>query len=168
MDSTNSTVFHTSSSVSSLSSSASTATMPTFQPPLDRNPSTASAPLPSPANFHDHPHFASFPPGPAAQQTFYPQQQQQQQVNGAGSQQSYFPQQPSYFTQPQANQMQAAAHWQQQQQAQPQQYQQQGPQGSVMPQPETAPFLRDFTLVAEAAKRAQVACLMRDMEGIEL
>ncbi|KAK3327320.1 hypothetical protein B0T19DRAFT_441324 [Cercophora scortea] len=26
----------------------------------------------------------------------------------------------------------------------------------------------DFTLVAEAAKRAQMACLMRDMEGVGL
>ncbi|KAK0635574.1 hypothetical protein B0T17DRAFT_484661 [Bombardia bombarda] len=29
-------------------------------------------------------------------------------------------------------------------------------------------FLKDFTLVAEAAKRAQMACLMRDMEGVGL
>lgn len=32
----------------------------------------------------------------------------------------------------------------------------------------TAPFLRDFTLVAEAAKRAQMAVVMRDLEGITL
>jgi hypothetical protein len=32
----------------------------------------------------------------------------------------------------------------------------------------TAPFLRDFSLVAEAAKRAQMAVVMRDMEGISL
>ncbi|KAK4144242.1 uncharacterized protein C8A04DRAFT_28145 [Dichotomopilus funicola] len=30
----------------------------------------------------------------------------------------------------------------------------------------TDPFLKDFTLVAEAAKRAQMAVLMRDFEGI--
>ncbi|QSZ32832.1 hypothetical protein DSL72_002412 [Monilinia vaccinii-corymbosi] len=35
-------------------------------------------------------------------------------------------------------------------------------------QDETSPFLRDFNLVAEAAKRAQMACLMRDMEGCGL
>lgn len=29
--------------------------------------------------------------------------------------------------------------------------------------PETQPFLQDFNLVAEAAKRAQVACLARDL-----
>ena len=40
------------------------------------------------------------------------------------------------------------------------------------PQPPKAPttdvFLKDFTLVAEAAKRAQMAVLMRDMESIGL
>lgn len=34
--------------------------------------------------------------------------------------------------------------------------------------PETAPFLKDFNLVAEAAKRAQVACLTRDLGDIGL
>lgn len=34
--------------------------------------------------------------------------------------------------------------------------------------PETAPFLQDFNLVAEAAKRAQTACLMRDFDEMEL
>jgi hypothetical protein len=29
-------------------------------------------------------------------------------------------------------------------------------------------FLKDFTLVAEAAKRAQMAVLMRDFEGVAL
>lgn len=33
---------------------------------------------------------------------------------------------------------------------------------------ETSPFLRDFNLVAEAAKRAQMACLMRDLEGVAI
>ncbi len=32
----------------------------------------------------------------------------------------------------------------------------------------TSPFLRDFSLVAEAAKRAQMAVLMRDMEAVGL
>lgn len=32
----------------------------------------------------------------------------------------------------------------------------------------TAPFLKDFNLVAEAAKRAQMAVVMRDLEGINL
>jgi hypothetical protein len=34
--------------------------------------------------------------------------------------------------------------------------------------PETAPFLKDFNLVAEAAKRAQVACLTRDLGEVGL
>lgn len=32
----------------------------------------------------------------------------------------------------------------------------------------TAPFLQDFSLVAEAAKRAQMAVVMRDLEGVSL
>ncbi|KAJ2901249.1 hypothetical protein MKZ38_002113 [Zalerion maritima] len=32
----------------------------------------------------------------------------------------------------------------------------------------TDPFLRDFTLVAEAAKRAQMACMIRDLGDIGL
>jgi hypothetical protein len=62
----------------------------------------------------------------------------------------------------------------QQQQRIPQQYQQSagaylgqrgGDGGGV---PETAPFLKDFNLVAEAAKRAQMACLSRDLGDIGL
>ncbi|EMR69219.1 hypothetical protein MGN70_007551 [Eutypa lata] len=34
--------------------------------------------------------------------------------------------------------------------------------------PSTDVFIRDLNLVAEAAKRAQMAVLMRDMEGIAL
>jgi hypothetical protein len=33
-------------------------------------------------------------------------------------------------------------------------------------QASTDVFIRDLNLVAEAAKRAQMACLMRDMESI--
>lgn len=32
----------------------------------------------------------------------------------------------------------------------------------------TKPFLQDFSLVAEAAKRAEMSVIMRDMEGISL
>lgn len=32
----------------------------------------------------------------------------------------------------------------------------------------TAPFLRDFSLVAEAARRAQVSVMTRDLEGVTL
>ncbi|KAL2758714.1 hypothetical protein ACRALDRAFT_2067221, partial [Sodiomyces alcalophilus JCM 7366] len=34
--------------------------------------------------------------------------------------------------------------------------------------PSTDAFLRDFSLVAEAAKRAQMAVMVRDFEGIGL
>ncbi|KAI9709821.1 MAG: hypothetical protein M1812_007613 [Candelaria pacifica] len=48
---------------------------------------------------------------------------------------------------------------------QPQQSQQAGgSRGSAA----TTPFLRDFNLVAEAAKRAQMAVIMRDLDGVSL
>lgn len=40
--------------------------------------------------------------------------------------------------------------------------------GPKMPQDSADAFLRDFSLVAEAAKRAQVAVLVRDFEGCGL
>lgn len=43
-----------------------------------------------------------------------------------------------------------------------------GQRGDGNGTPETAPFLKDFNLIAEAAKRAQMACLMRDMGDVEL
>lgn len=43
-----------------------------------------------------------------------------------------------------------------------------GQRGNGAGAPETAPFLQDFNLVAEAAKRAQTACLMRDFDEMEL
>ena len=43
-----------------------------------------------------------------------------------------------------------------------------GQRGGGHGAPETAPFLQDFNLVAEAAKRAQTACLMRDFDEMEL
>lgn len=49
----------------------------------------------------------------------------------------------------------------------------QSPAHNAEPQPQpidqgssTDPFLRDFTLVAEAAKRAQMAVMMRDFESV--
>ncbi|CAH0016082.1 unnamed protein product [Clonostachys rhizophaga] len=51
-------------------------------------------------------------------------------------------------------------------------YSQQSPSSTSIPvpapsqakAPSTDPFLKDFTLVAEAAKRAQVAVMVRDFE----
>jgi len=40
--------------------------------------------------------------------------------------------------------------------------------GSTGGSSETAPFLQDFSLVAEAAKRAQMACLARDLGDVGL
>lgn len=39
---------------------------------------------------------------------------------------------------------------------------------AAAPPPSTDAFLKDFTLVAEAAKRAQVAVMVRDFENIGL
>jgi len=44
----------------------------------------------------------------------------------------------------------------------------QAQRGMQTTQPTTAPFLQDFSLLAEAAKRAQMACLMRDIDDMEL
>ncbi|KAK5124687.1 hypothetical protein LTR85_001400 [Meristemomyces frigidus] len=43
-----------------------------------------------------------------------------------------------------------------------------GQRGDGGGMPETAPFLKDFNLVAEAAKRAQMACLARDLGDVGL
>ncbi|KAK4245253.1 hypothetical protein C7999DRAFT_34373 [Corynascus novoguineensis] len=52
---------------------------------------------------------------------------------------------------------------------------QQSPSSNIVPPapkpikaPSTEAFLKDFTLVAEAAKRAQMAVLMRDFESVGL
>jgi len=57
---------------------------------------------------------------------------------------------------------------QQYQQPQTQQYQPQTQKHPGAGVAATSPFLRDFNLVAEAAKRAQMAVLMRDMEAVGL
>ncbi|KAL7623066.1 hypothetical protein AAE478_006745 [Parahypoxylon ruwenzoriense] len=57
----------------------------------------------------------------------------------------------------------------QQQQQQPQQQQIFAPPPPVAPKtPSTDAFIRDLNLVAEAAKRAQMAVLMRDLEGVAI
>lgn len=88
---------------------------------------------------------------------------------------SYQQQQPhaSSTMQPQqAHHHQLDSETQQQRQAQPQpqlqdQQQYQQPPAPCEPRTDAAmPFLRDFNLVAEAAKRAQMAILMRDLEAV--
>ncbi|CAN8106354.1 unnamed protein product [Discula destructiva] len=41
-------------------------------------------------------------------------------------------------------------------------------QPAATKKPSTDPFLKDFTLVAEAAKRAQMAVMIRDLENVGL
>ncbi|CZR53246.1 uncharacterized protein PAC_03124 [Phialocephala subalpina] len=53
-------------------------------------------------------------------------------------------------------------------QTQSQQQAYQPPPAPQRPNDTTSPFLRDFNLVAEAAKRAQMAVLMRDLEGVAI
>lgn len=82
-------------------------------------------------------------PSPAANNqsgSYFPSQQQQQPTSHPAQQQRI----------PQQTQQQAGSHY----------VGQRGDGGGV---PETAPFLQDFNLVAEAAKRAQMACLSRDL-----
>ena len=43
-----------------------------------------------------------------------------------------------------------------------------GQRGDGSGAPETAPYLKDFSLLAEAAKRAQMACLTRDLGDVGL
>ncbi|GAB7340467.1 hypothetical protein MBLNU457_6893t1 [Dothideomycetes sp. NU457] len=136
--------FHSSSSVSSISSIASTSsqssTLPSHQGSPDFSTSTwSSAPLPSPSQSPLQPQSQYF--------DAYMQQQQQQRQQ----------------QQPQQTQ-QDEAYMRQRQQS----FDFQAQRGMQTNQPTTAPFLQDFSLLAEAAKRAQMACLMRDIDDMEL
>lgn len=42
------------------------------------------------------------------------------------------------------------------------------PKPSPAKSPSTEPFLKDFTLLAEAAKRAEMAVMIRDLESVGL
>lgn len=76
------------------------------------------------------------------------------------------------FAPPSAGQTQVAQQPQaqgQQQSAQPSTFQYNPDRtGAGATAQETSSFIRDYALVAEAAKRAQMAVLMRDLEGVEL
>ena len=104
----------------------------------------------------------------AYQQSAYGQQQpaQQQYAQQAYSQQQYTQQQ--YAQQQQLQQQQ-----QQQQQLQATgrvEYYSYQPDrsGAGATAQETARYISDYGLVAEAAKRAEMAVLMRDLEGVDL
>jgi hypothetical protein len=132
-------------STSSLASVSSYNTVPQASPNMlaQQTPTfaAASAPLPSPSS-NQHPtanYFSSIVQSQQGPVSHSQQQAQQQQQH----QQQRFPtgQNSTYVGQ------------------------RGGGQGGT---PETAPFLRDFNLVAEAAKRAQMACLARDLGDVGL
>ncbi|GAB7365560.1 hypothetical protein MBLNU230_g6632t1 [Neophaeotheca triangularis] len=134
-----SSVFHSSDSLASINSM-----------PLQQQPALggASAPLPSPQQEMQRQQY--FPSISSQQQ----QQDQQQQTQSQGQAQQFQGQvqQPQQYQSQQMGSRGAG-------------FEGQTGQGEV---PATAPFLKDFSLVAEAAKRAQMACLMRDMGECEL
>jgi hypothetical protein len=89
-------------------------------------------------------------PEPSMQQSSFSAQPYQQQMNSIPQQSCYQP----------------AQQQQQQQQHFFGQDQRSGSSGGGMA--ETAPYLQGFNLLAEAAKRAEMACLMRDLEDFEM
>ena len=73
--------------------------------------------------------------------------------------------QPSYFSSSTSSSAQSSGPTSAPQSTQQQPPLQPPPQRQL-PTDSASPFLRDFNLVAEAAKRAQMACLMRDLEAV--
>ena len=142
--------------------------------------SASSAPLPSPHGPPSSQHFPSFEQSLAAQQQFQQQQllQQQQQQQQRELQQQHL------HLQRQHQQVTHAGQGQQSSFGQSQQHQQRPGAEQLQrfssfeykpdrtnagsSNPETVQFLNEFGLLAEAAKRAQMAVLMRDLEGCEL
>jgi hypothetical protein len=139
--------FHSYSSLSSVSSQGSL-----LSPNMPQNAS--SAPLPSPTVSHQAQYFGSI----------HPQQTQQSQSHAQYAQQ-YAQQQQQH---PHQQQQQPHNQQQEQQKSMSGYHYQPDRAGAGQTAPETARYLGDFGLVAEAAKRAQMAVLMRDMEGVEL
>ena len=149
--------------------------MSTTEPPSSP---FVSAPLPSPTTGLPPQHF-SFPPMRAGAATLQPpmspaywtetsllqrqqgSQLQEQAMNVDRGQ----PESEETEMTDASQQCQQRAPIQSPRQAVPQQQQQQQQQQLGDP---SGSFLRDFNLVAEAAKRAQVACLMRDLGDVAL
>ena len=126
-------------------SSFASISQPNFPGMLQTAPSGfASAPLPSPSASQPQAYFGALAPtsqpGMQAQQ----QQQMQQQMQQGHRYQA---------GQQQQGQMGGGSSYV-------------GQRGDGGGTPETAPFLKDFNLVAEAAKRAQMACLARDLGDV--
>lgn len=126
-------------STSSLSSLGSMSTSPTQSHMHSRSsPVLSSAPLPSPSAERQ----------PAGDNYFGAMQSTTRQT----------------FTQPCQQQMQSFPQQPQRQTSN----QHQGQRGHGGGMPDTAPFLDGFNLLAEAAKRAEMAVLMRDLDDLEM
>ncbi|KAF1823772.1 uncharacterized protein K489DRAFT_409577 [Dissoconium aciculare CBS 342.82] len=121
--------------------------------------SRSAGPLPSPASSPRPTYFATLP-SQANNMNAAQLQQQQQQMRQQQQQQE----QQYQMLQQQQQQQQQMQQQQQQQRQQPHMTAayigQRGHNGGV---PNTAQYLQDFSLLAEAAKRAEMACLARDL-----
>ncbi|EYE91618.1 uncharacterized protein EURHEDRAFT_416292 [Aspergillus ruber CBS 135680] len=95
-------------------------------------------------------------------QGLVPAQSQNTSLNSTAT--ANMPSNPSIGANPSQSQIQPQSQMQSQTQIQPENESDTQKGGPTA----TAPFLRDFSLVAEAAKRAQMAVVMRDLEGISL
>ncbi|KAB8232567.1 uncharacterized protein BDW43DRAFT_106674 [Aspergillus alliaceus] len=119
------------------------ATSPQPQNPLSLAPT--KQPIPS-SSTSIHGRLTSHQPHTQQPTTEYSHQQYQLSESSTGPQQQF--------------QQQSQSH----QQAEAYPHQASGSGGPTA----TAPFLRDFSLVAEAAKRAQMSVVMRDLEAVTL
>jgi len=122
-----------------------------------QSPVLSSAPLPSPDAQREPEggnYFGAMMPAPAMQQS----SQLFQQQNTSLSQGHQYPRQQQAYQQ----------HQQQPQQQQHFSAHHQGQRGLNRGAPETAPYLQGFNLLAEAAKRAEMAVLMRDLDDLEM
>ncbi|MCJ1483174.1 hypothetical protein MMC06_003341 [Schaereria dolodes] len=118
-------------------------------PPTTTHFSSSADPLPSPSTNQSNQYFA-------------PSQPHQRWASGPQTQ-------PASYAPPHASSSTAQAqHAQHAQQEAPGDRGHDGRRGGANDPTASTPFLRDFTLVAEAAKRAQMAVLMRDMGEVSL
>jgi hypothetical protein len=138
---------------------------------------TASAPIPSPTIQQSH-YFGSFAPQAPSYEAQSQQQQSPypyQQAPSPYQQTPHYQQAPHYqLPQQQSSYPTQQSYGQEQQQQQDQSirptHYQYDPNrtGAGATAQETSGFIRDYALVAEAAKRAQMAVLMRDMGDVEI
>lgn len=165
------------SSLSSVSSQSSTMSPTSSTRPM-------SAPLPSPTVSQPQQQYFNSMDASTMQQRMWVEQAAYQQRQAAPQAQQYTHRQAyqqQQYEQQYAQQQYAQQQYAQQQYVQQQHVQQQQQSGRVegyQYQPdrsgagataqETAQYISDYGLVAEAARRAQMAVLMRDLEGVDL